>query len=283
LLAARGQRVRPNTDDKVLVSWNSLAICAFAEAGRAFGREDYVYAATRNADFILTHMVVDGKLQRSWRQGAAVHAAYLEDYAGLALALLSLYQADPQVRWYQAAIHLAQEMVAHFSDPSSGFFDTRDDHEPLLYRPKDVQDNAIPSGNSLAAELLLRLATFEGISEWRSLAESSIQSNLELIKRYPSAFGRWLCALDFAVGPVKEVAIVGSLTDSGFQSLQQALWQGFYPRLVLATSYFPPPVGSPALLSNRPLLNGKPTAYVCQGFVCQQPVNDSEALKKQLS
>ena len=286
LLDVRRGRVRPGTDDKVLVSWNALMLTAFAEAGRSLECLEYSQAAIRNASFILENMFPAGKLARSWREGQAKHAAYLEDYAGLAVALLSLYRADPNPRWYQAAVNLVGEMLAHFgdkTDPTGGFFDTRDDHEALLYRPKDLQDNATPSGNALAAMVLLQLATYDGRSDWRTLAERMLSSNLGLMLRYPSAFAQWLCAADFALGPVHEVAILGDLVDLGTQGLLQPLLHGYHPRLVLAASPYPPPAGSPALLRDRPLMNGKPTAYVCRGFVCQHPVNTAEEMLFQLT
>ena len=283
LLAVRSSRVRPGTDDKVLVSWNALVLAAFAEAGRALERADYTQAAIRNAAFILENMLPDGRLMRSWREGIAKHAAYLEDYTGLALALLSLYQTDPNPRWFQAAVNLAAEMLAHFSDPKGGFFDTRDDHEALLYRPKELQDNATPSGNASATMVLLQLATYEGRSDWRTYAEEMLSSTLGLTLRYPSAFAQRLCSADFAVGPVHEVAILGDLANPDTQTLLHSLWRGYQPRLLLAISPYPPPAGSPALLSDRPLLNSKPTAYVCQGFVCQQPVNNPDEMLRQLS
>ncbi len=283
LLEVRTTRVRPATDDKVLVSWNALMLSTLAEAGRSLGRQDYIAAAINNANFILEHMLVDGRLKRSWREGSAKHDAYLEDFAGLALALLTLYQSDPDLRWYQASIHLLEQVQAHFVDPSGGFFDTRDDHEALLYRPKDQQDNATPSGNAHAVLLLLQLATYEGRSVWRTLAEEMIVSNLGLIARYPSAFAQWLCGVDFALGPVYEVAVLGNLDDPATQGLLEPLWHAYHPRLVLAASSFPPPASSPALLKDRPLLNSRPTAYVCQGFVCHQPVNEPGSMMTQLS
>jgi uncharacterized protein YyaL (SSP411 family) len=286
MLERRSQRVRPNTDDKVLVAWNALTLIAFAEAGRALGKQKYTEAAIKNGDFILENMLKDGKLLRSWRAGVARHAAYLEDYAGLALALLALYQANLNPKWYQAAVGLIEQMLAHFGDrqePSSAFFDTRDDQEALLYRPKDLQDNATPSGNALAVMALLQLAAFEGRADWRELAEGMLSSNLSMLIRYPSAFAQWLCAADFALGPVNEVAILGDPADRVTQSLLRPLWTGYHPRLVLAVSPFPPPAGSPALLNDRRLLNGRPTVYVCQGFVCQQPVNDPEQMLAQLT
>jgi len=278
LLAVRSQRVRPGTDDKILVAWNALALTTFAEAARYLGGEAYLAAARRNASFLLENLYLDGKLLRSWRDGAARHNAYLEDYAALGLALLALYQSDPQPKWYQATLKLADEMVAHFSDPQGGFFDTRDDHEALLVRPKDLQDNATPSGNALAANLLLQLAAYGDRLEYRKTAEEMLAPMLETSVRYPTAFAKWLSAADFALGPVNEVALIGAQP----AELLQTLWKAYRPRQVAAISAFPPPPGSPALLQDRPLLQDQPTAYVCRGFVCQQPVKTPAELAAQL-
>jgi uncharacterized protein YyaL (SSP411 family) len=283
LLEARSHRVHPNTDDKVLVSWNGLMLSVFSEAGRALSRTDYVNAAIRNAEFILGNMLPEGRLLRSWRAGIAKHNAYLEDHASMALGYLSLYQTDPNLRWYQAAIKLVHEILAHFIDPLGGFFDVRDDGEALLYRPKDLQDNATPSGNALTAMALLQLAAYEGRSDWQTQAERMLSSNLGEMGRYPSAFGQWLCAADFALGRVQEVAILGDLADPATQGLLNPLRSGYHPRLILAASAYPPLAGSPALLNDRELLNGKSTAYVCHGFVCQKPVTSPEELQAQLA
>ncbi|HSB67243.1 MAG TPA: thioredoxin domain-containing protein [Anaerolineales bacterium] len=282
LLQVRDQRIHPATDDKVLVSWNALMLTALAEAGTVLDRQDYLEAAIRNAGFILQYMLRDNRLLRSWRDGVARHTAYLEDYAGLGLALLSLYQADFQPRWYTAALQLLEQILAHFLDASGGFFDTPDDHEALLYRPRDPQDNATPSGNALAVGLLLQLAAYEGSAEWRKMAEDLLSTNLGMLGRYPSAFAQWWCAADFALGPTYEVAIIGDLADPAAQALIQPLQHGYHPRLVYAASPISPLPGSPSLLNNRPLLGNKPTAYVCQDFACQLPVNDAEAMLAQL-
>ncbi len=275
--------MRPATDDKVLVSWNALALTALVEAGKALDRADYLQAAMRNADFMLGHMLKDGRLKRSWRAGEAKQAAFLEDYAGLGLGLLSLYQADPDPRWYQAAVNLLEQIMVHFRDPASGFFDTSDKEETLLYRPHDLQDNATPSGNALAAMLLLKMTAYESSSDWQSVAQGMLEANLSMILRYPTAFAQWLCAIDFALGPVHQVAIVGDLDEPLTGALLQTVYRGYHPCLVLAASTWPPAVGGPALLAERPLLGDKPTAYVCQGFVCQQPTNDPQVLLRQLT
>lgn len=283
LLARRSMRVRPGTDDKILVMWNALAMSAFAEAGRYLGRKDYTDAAIRNAQFLMENLYLNDRLLRSWREGQAKHNAYLEDYAGLINGLLSLYQSDPNPKWYEAALNLADQMVTHFADPNGGFFDTRDDHETLLIRPKDVQDNATPSGNALAVTALLKIATYGDRLEWRSLAEEMLTSVYDFALRHPTAFAQWLCAADFAVKPTYEVAILGDPEHSSTKELIQTLWKEYRPRLVAAISARPSETGSPALLNDRPLLNGQPTAYVCQNFVCLQPVNLASEMERQLS
>ena len=283
LLVARSARIRPGTDDKILVSWNALALAAFAEAGRYFRRKDYLIVAQRNAHFILENLIQKDRLMRSWRDGQAKHNAYLEDYAALILGLIALYQSDADSKWYAAAINLANEMIAHFSDPDSGFFDTRDDHENLLLRPRDIQDNATPSGNALAACALLRLAAYEGKSKWQMIAEHMLGTVQDAVARYPTAFSQWLQAADFAVGPAHEIAVVGDANHPQTQALLNTLWRNYRPRLVAAISGFPTGQEMPALLKDRPILNNLPTAYVCQGFVCLQPTNSAEEMATQLA
>ncbi len=289
LLEKRAERIRPGTDDKVLVSWNGLMLTAFAEAGRYLGRADYTAAAIRNADFLLTALRPGDRLLRSWREGVARYNAYLEDYAALIIGLLSLYQSDPDPCWFKSTYELAEEMIAHFTDPEGGFFDTRDDHEALLFRPKDIQDNAVPSGNALAALALLQLAAYDLNLEWRAKAEGMLAQMGDNLARYPTGFGQWLIAVDFALASVNEVAILGDRESAQTQAMVDTLWKQYQPHLVAAISE--PNInlevprhlqGFPKLLENRTLLNDQPTAYVCQGFVCQQPVNSPEELEDQL-
>ncbi|MFQ5614952.1 MAG: thioredoxin domain-containing protein [Anaerolineales bacterium] len=293
LLKYRSCRVRPGTDDKVLTSWNGLMLVAFSEAGRYLDRSDYTELAMRNADFLLSQLHPGDRLLRSWRdsddsgkpgepgRARARHNAYLEDYGALILGLLALYQTDPNPRWFTAAQSLAADMIAHFEDPAGGFFDTRDDHESLLVRPKDLQDNATPSGNALAATALLQLAAFTGSGARRGLAEESLALLQPAMERYPTAFGQWLCGLDFVLGPIREIAVLGA-SGPRREALLDYVWGVYRSRSVVAVSDFPPPPSAPSLLANRPLLDGKPTVYVCQGFICQQPVNTVRGLKRQL-
>jgi len=283
LLSKRNGRIRPGTDDKVLVFWNALTLTAFAEAGRYLKREDYKSTAIRNAQFLLDNLQQNGRLLRSWRNGQANHNAYLEDYASLILGLLALYQTDHNSKWYAAAKELADEMVTHFKDYDNGFFDTRDDHETLLIRPKSIQDNATPSGNALAATALLQLTTYGENPEWRDIVDEMISSNLEIILRHPTAFAQWLCAADFAMGSVQEVAVIGEPGNSKTKILLDSIWKTYRPRQVIAISMHPPKFDSPPLLKDRVPLNDQPTAYVCQNFVCNQPTNEPKELEAQLS
>ena len=282
LLSRRNMRVRPGTDDKVLTAWNGLILSAFAEAGRVFNNSRYIEIAARNADFLLTALRPQGKLRRSWRQGQASLEVFLEDYASLILGLIDLYQTDFNDRWFSEAVGLADEMVSRFADPVGGFFDTPSDAENLLTRPKDLQDSATPSGNALAAEALLKLDAFTGKGEWRKLAEQALSLIAGQAARYPTAYGRWLSAADFALGKVKQVAVIGAISDERTSAFLAEVRSAFRPNLVVAMNEYPPPDGSPALLIDRPMLNGRPTAYVCEGFVCRLPVTTLEDFRKQL-
>jgi len=282
LLEARSSRIHPGTDDKILVSWNALMLMAFAEAGRYLGRKDYTESAIRNAEFMLGNLYAHDRLLRSWRNGQAKFNAYLEDYASLILALLTLYQTDPIPRWFSKAQILAEEMLATFRNPEDGFYDTREDHESLILRPRDLQDNAIPSGNALAALALLELAAYNGNFELREIADRMLAGMKENMLRYPTGFSQWLCAADFAIGPTHEIAIIGSLDDPGTKTMTNALWESYHPRMVSAISAYPPEAGTPELLKNRPLWNNHATAYVCQGFVCLEPVSTPAEMLAQL-
>ena len=282
LLGAREERLRPGVDDKVLVSWNALMSVAFLGAYRYLGVYEYLEVATRNIQFLISALHPEDRLLRSWRQGKPQHNAYLEDYAALILACLSLYQSNNEAQWYATAEKLTEEMITRFRDPNGGFFDTSHDHEDLITRPKGIQDNATPSGNALAATSLLILSSYNGRGEWRDMAEEMIVSVQDLLSRHPLGFGKWLCALYLALSPVQEVAILGSLQDPQTKKLMDVLWQKFRPHLVAAVSDYPPSPDSPSLLMNRDLQKGQPTAYVCRNFVCQRPVNDPEEFSHQL-
>ena len=283
LLTYRMARPHPATDDKVLLSWNALMLTTFAEAGRYLREPKYTNVAMRSAAFLLDHMFIDQRLYRSWRAGKALHPAFLEDYASLGLALLALYQSDPQLRWFISAKQLAHQILALFKDPHGGFFDTASDHENLILRPKNLQDNAIPSGGALTALLLLQLSTYTGNHNWRLIAESMLDTILNSALRYPTAFAQWLLAIDYASHPVQEIAILGEYQDPRTQALIDTVWSSYHPSRLTAIATYPPPEASPELLISRLLLNESPTAYVCQNFTCNHPVNLTTDLAAQLN
>ncbi|HUG34470.1 MAG TPA: thioredoxin domain-containing protein [Anaerolineales bacterium] len=294
LLTVRSTRVRPGTDDKVLTSWNGLMLATVAEAARVIDnsetQKEYTLLATRSADFLLNNLRPNGRLKHSWRDGKTTNEVFLEDYSALILGLLELYQSDFNNRWFRSAKELADEMIDLFSDPAGGFFDTAKDGEALLLRPKDVQDNATPSGNALACEALLKLAEFTGDGRYRDLAEKSLRLVVGMAVRYPTAFARWLSAADFALGTTKQVAVVYARTEPGRSEADEdhasemiRLVQSEYrPNTIIAASSVPPPADAPDLLKDRPLKNGAATVYVCEGFVCKNPVTSVTELKELL-
>ena len=278
----RAQRIWPGLDDKVLTAWNGLMLAAFAEAGRTLERADYVAAATRNAEFLYRTMRAEnGRLYRTWKAGAeAKYNAYLEDYAYLAEGLLALYQTTFDRRWFDWAQELAEFMLARFHDTENGgFFDTSDDHEQLIHRPKDLQDNAAPSGNAMAAQVLLKLSLLTGQTKYWDLAEQATAALKEVINQYPSGFGQWLNVAGFILGEPREIALVGE--GEQLEPMLKVVRERYRPNQVIAagSESDEDPI---ALLAQRPQLNGQATAYVCRRFLCQAPVVEPEALAAQL-
>jgi uncharacterized protein YyaL (SSP411 family) len=284
LFAARERRVHPGRDEKVLTAWNGLMIRAFAEAAAVLGRGDYRAAAERSADFALTHLRRDGRLLRTWKAGQAKLNGYLEDYAFLADGLLALYEATLAPHWLDAARSLAETMVDQCWDvESGGFFDTGKDHEALIARPKSVFDNAIPAGNSVAVEVLERLAVLFDVPAYAENAERVLRGLYDTMTRYPSGFGRLLCALDFSLATPQEVALVGDPDDAAMAALLAVLRQQFRPTTVLALrTPDAPEDAQPALLRGRAMVGDRPSAYVCERYVCKLPVTTAEELAAQL-
>ena len=205
----------------------------------------------------------------------------LEDYTHLADGLLALYEASFEAKWFKVATALMDRVLAHFADPAGGFFDTADDHERLVTRPKDVQDNAIPSGNAMAARVLLRLAAWTGEGRYRDAAEHAVRSVVPFVTRYPTGFAQWLSAMDLALAPVVEVAIVGEPGDAATAALVAETRRGFRPNQVTAVAADPAASAIP-LMAERVAIDGRPTAYVCRGFACRLPVGEADALRAQL-
>ena len=281
LLRTRRQRVHPGLDDKVLTAWNGLTLIALAEAARAMQNEEYLVAAQTQANFLLGNLLVDGKLLRSWRDGKAQYTAYLEDHAALGLGLLALYQSDFDPRWYREAVRQADELLEAFADPEGGFFDTRHDHEQLIARPKSIQDSPTPSGNTLAAMLLLTLGAYEGAARFIEPAESALRAMVLTASQHPSAFAGWLNAMDFAIGPQLQLAIAGSPSDARFNELLSRFNSEYIPNLIVAGGE-PGADDQPTLMAERSMREDRPTAYLCQGFACQLPTSDTEELSRQM-
>jgi uncharacterized protein YyaL (SSP411 family) len=285
LFERREGRVRPGTDDKVLAGWNGLAIRALAETGRALGRSDYVEAAERAADFVLSALRrEDGRLLRAWRDGRTSGPAYLDDHVLMAAGCLELYQATFDLRWFEDARDLARRTVDLFADPDGGaFFQTGSDAEALVIRPKELLDNAVPSGNSVAAEVLQRVARLTGDSDLEGAGVAALRPVRDLMVRAPTAFGHALSALDLYLSPPREIAVVGDLKTA--RPLLDEVWRRYLPNAVLAAAEpdDDAAVRAVPLLSGRAPVDGVPAAYVCERFACRRPVTEPAELAAQLA
>jgi uncharacterized protein YyaL (SSP411 family) len=284
LFAARARRIRPGRDEKVLTAWNGLMIRAFAEAAATLDRDDYRATAERAAQFALSTLRRDGRLLRTYKDGRSKLNGYLEDYAFLADGLLALYEATFDPRWLAEAHTLAETMVAQFwDDANGGFFDTGKDHEALIARPKSVFDNAIPAGNSVAVEVLQRLAVLYDDACFAEKATQVLGALWETMVQYPTGFGRILCALDFSLATPQEVALVGSRDGADTAALLAILRGRFRPNTVIALREPDvPEEAQPALLRERTQIDGRATAYVCERYACKLPVTTPGALAEQL-
>jgi uncharacterized protein YyaL (SSP411 family) len=285
LYAEREKRVHPGRDDKVLTAWNGLMLRAFAEAALAFDDATYREAAVKNADFLLGTMRPIGRLLRTWKEGRAHLNGYLEDYAFLADGLLALYQATFDDRYLRSAIEISEQMISLFwDDEAQGFYDTGSDHETLITRPRDLFDNATPAGSSVAAGVLLRLALICDRSDFEQRAVACLRAVAPVLDRATTAFGRVLAAMDFYLSTPQELALVWPETQSAdaaspFVDLVRTTYA---PNLLL--------IGGPAgqvdnatmLLDDREALQGKPTAYLCEKYVCQAPTTEPGSLAEQL-
>jgi uncharacterized protein len=284
LYAARAGRVWPGRDEKMLVSWNGLMLRSFAEAARVLGRADYLRVAQRNAAFVLEQMWREGRLLRTYKDGRAHLAAVLEDYAFYADGLLALYEADFDPAWFTAARALADAMIARFADPAGGFFDTAADSEQLITRPKDLLESAIPSGNAVAAELLLRLHFYTMEETYYEHARATLEAAGALLAQYASGVGRMLCALDLYLAEVREIAIIGRPDAPDTAALLGVTFGPFRPHQVVAVAAADDAAAIAAvpLLEGRPQREGRATAYVCVNYACQNPVTTPGDLSAQL-
>jgi uncharacterized protein YyaL (SSP411 family) len=277
LYDVRSQRVWPGLDDKRLTSWNALMISALAEAGAVLGEQRYLDAARDCADFLLGTMRDEsGRLLRTYKDGRAHLNAYLEDHAYLVEALLTLYECTFEPRWFAAAREVAGQMIERFADDErGGFFETSSDHEQLVARRKDLEDNPIPAGNSSAAYGLLRLSALTGEHAYEDRAEGVLKLLHELAPRHPQAFAHLLQAIDFRLARTKEVALAGGETGE----LERVVRSKFRPHIVLAGGE---PDGVP-LMEGRAPVDGRAAAYVCEQFACRRPVTEPAELEALLA
>ncbi|HEX8070970.1 MAG TPA: thioredoxin domain-containing protein [Pyrinomonadaceae bacterium] len=285
LFEARERRVKPGRDEKVLTAWNGLMLHAYAEAAAVLERADYRALAERNAEFLLTTARRDGVLLHVYKDGQAKQPGFLDDYACAARGLLALYEATGTLRWLEAALALADEMCAEFWDEAEGgFFYTARGGEQLIVRQKDFYDNATPSGNSVAADVLLRLAMLADRQDYQRRAVTVFRLIHDALARYPSAFGRLLCALDFHLAAPREIALVGDPEAAETRALAREVWRRYLPNKVVAQAAEGDAQAAALvpLLRERPALGGRPTAYVCEHYTCRQPVTTPAELAAQL-
>jgi hypothetical protein len=288
LFAVREERIHPLKDDKILTSWNGLMIAALAKGYGAIGNPKFLEAAESSADFILKEMRnPSGRLFRRYRQGDIAIPGYLDDYAFFIWGLLELYEASFKVRYIEEAIHLGEAMLDLFWDAEGGgLFYTARDSEKLIVRDKEVYDGAIPSGNSVAALNMLRLARMTGNTLWEERADRLLRAFSSLVFDYPSAYTQFLNAVDFAVGPGREIVIAGGADQADTQSMVQAARGSFMPNRILMLRQGGEEgerlaLISPFVVDLHPL-DGKATAYVCENFACHKPVTDVDELKSSL-
>jgi uncharacterized protein len=278
LLVARAERPQPLRDDKALAGWNGLALAALAEAAHRLERDDYLDAARALAEFLLGPLSTEaGRLLRTYREGVAKIDAYLEDYANVANGLLELHWATGELRWLEGSRRLADLAVELFADrDNGGFYVDAPSGNGLVARRKELDDHPTPSGNSMLAYVLLRLARIYGHEELERHAVGVFRLARPLVERAPGAVGHLLCALDLHFSPPREVAVVGDSAD-----LRRAALAGFQPNTVFA--FTPEPTDAVALLAGRGLVDGKPAAYACERFACRAPVTEPDALQAALA
>jgi uncharacterized protein YyaL (SSP411 family) len=283
LFDIRERRVKPDRDEKILTAWNGLMLASFAEGGAILQREDYLDAARRNANFLLEHLQRDGLLLRTYKDGKAKLNAYLEDYAFFIEALLTLEETTGEIRWLTEALKLTDRMIEEFWDTQNGgFFFTGKSHEDLIVRSKDYFDNATPSGNSVAAAALLRLAVLTDSDDYRSRAVAVLHEIADSARRYPSGFGYALGAVDFYLSTPKEIAVIGKDIPSIREFLTE-IWAQYLPNKVVAAATPEDQSDSTrlVLLQQKPLV-GPATAYVCENYTCKEPATDVQKLRQQL-
>jgi uncharacterized protein YyaL (SSP411 family) len=285
LFEAREKRIKPARDEKILTAWNGLMMQAFAEAAAILGRADYLAAAEENARFIIENLRRDNLLLHVQKDGQAKLNGYLDDYAFIARALIALYEATGETEYLRESLALTETMIAEFWDEEEGgFFYTGKSHERLIVRNKDLFDNATPSGNSVAADALLRLAILTDNEDFRRKATTIFRVLRDAMLRYPNGFGYALSTLDFYLAAPLEIVIIGDENSADARELARTVWQRYLPNSVVAQARENDEAATQLipLLQSRTMIDRRATAYVCQNRACQQPVNSPSELNAQL-
>jgi uncharacterized protein YyaL (SSP411 family) len=278
MFSARQRRERPPLDDKIIAEWNGLALMTLAEAGVATRNPGIRRASAGLAEFLRAEMVRGDLVLRTWRDGRAGPRGLLADHAALGLGFLAQYQASFDLAWYDVAERLAGLVLSRFGEPAGGLFDTANDHETLIARPRSLQDNPIPSGNALACGLFLQLEALSGEPRWRQAAEQLLARAGSLAGQHPTAFAFWLTSAEIASHPPRQLAISGDSSDPAVGVLAQVAWDRFEPGLVLAAGT----AGRPPLLQDRVSINDAPAAYLCTNFTCRLPTAEAAELSRLL-
>lgn len=289
LFARRAQRVRPHLDDKIIADWNGLMIAALALGAQVLDEPLYAEAAAKAADFVLATLRDDsGRLAHRYREGEVLPVAYLDDYAFLVWGLLELYEATFVVKYLRAALRLNAEMLSLYWDDEAGaLFLTPLDGDQLIFRPREAYDGAVPSGNSVAALNLIRLARLTGAPELEERASRVFRFFSPNIKAAPVAHTQMLQALDFAFGPSYEVVIAGDPLSAETKTMLRAIRGNFLPNKVLllrdTTGEKPEIVKIAGFAADTVGIAGRTTAYVCQDFACKSPTSDVDEMLSYLS
>ena len=284
LLKARGKRVCPETDNKILTAWNGLMISAFAEASIILNNQAYADAAEKSAKFLLINLMNKNRLLRTFKDGKSKLNGYLEDYAFFIEGLLELHETTLNPSWLNHAVNISKTMIDLFWDiKTEQFYDTSGDHEDLVIRPRDIADNAIPSGASTACKVLLKLAVYLDDDQMRNIARLSMESAMPLITKAPIAAGEWLNCIEFHIDGSKEIVINGNFNDHGTKHLLSEVYRSFVPNKVILGINEEAAYDNFPLAASKNMLDGKPTAYVCKNYTCSLPVNEPTDLFKQLT
>jgi len=279
LLRARERRPRPARDEKILAGWNGLALAALAEAARVLGSQRYREAAVETAEFITRELALPhDRLAHVWTDGRARGNGFLEDYACVVEGLLALYQTTFAERWFVTARGLTEAMIEHFSRPTGGFYDTSDDHETLLVRPRSLQDTPTPSGNSLAATILLKIAAYTGEARYSRLAEETMATAADAVRRAPIMFGQWLSAFHLAERGIDELGVIGDLRSPEAFALLAAAGASFRPALVTAARSAGAASAIPILHGREPGPGVAAAAWLCRGAACLPSTSDPKEL-----